>query len=196
MSDHHDGQTQPLTGSGVNQNNYGTVPAAIGSLGTNTDTSGRRFPRGRRGIATSPTGSGFPRTNTRGSQYEPHEHSPLAMRRPISVSGLKDTIKEQWRNTLKRTPSTYDPPLDDVRGDVDDTEATRVNGIRVWYSSFTSIDWLHDAVRRNLLPNRDTMYQQRHFRSKTRGGGSTFVVVNPFEAALRTCGTAQRDGSL
>lgn len=68
------------------------------------------------------------------------------MRRPLSVAGLKDTIKGQWNSTLRRT-ATYDPPLEDFKeDDVDDTEAARVNGIRVWYSSFTSIDWLHDAV--------------------------------------------------
>jgi hypothetical protein len=149
MSDHHDGQTQPLTGDGVNQKNYGTVPAARGSMGINTRTGGRKVLRGRRGI-------GFHRTNTRGSQYEPREHSPLATRGPISVAAFPETIKDQWRNPLKRTPSTYDPPLDSMRGHVDDTKAARANGIRVWYSSFTSIDWLHDAVRRNLLSNGDT----------------------------------------
>ena len=39
---------------------------------------------------------------------------------------------------------TYDPG----EGSESDTdEAARVNGVRVWYSSFTSIDWLHDVVR-------------------------------------------------
>jgi len=32
-----------------------------------------------------------------------------------------------------------------------DEEGARVNGIRVWYSSFTSIDWLHDAVCFHLI---------------------------------------------
>jgi hypothetical protein len=147
MSGHNDSQTQPLTRGSVSQTNYGAVPAASGGLGVSTGTGGRKFFRGRRGITTSPTSSSFPRTNTRGSQYETHEHSPVAMRRPVSVAGLKETIKDQWRNTLKHSSSTYDPPLDDARGDVDDMEAARVNGIRVWYSSFTSIDWLHDAVQ-------------------------------------------------
>jgi hypothetical protein len=136
-------QSQPLTGSATS--NYGTLPAS-GSLGVNTN--GRRTERGRRTRLTmNPSGPGFPRTSTRGSQYSPHEHSPLAIRRPISVAGLKETIKDSWRSTIRRTPSTYDPPLVDTRtGEVDDVEASRINGIRVWYSSFTSIDWLHDAV--------------------------------------------------
>jgi chloride channel 3/4/5 len=33
-------------------------------------------------------------------------------------------------------------------GDNADQEPdARINGIRVWYSSFTSIDWLHDAIK-------------------------------------------------
>lgn len=26
----------------------------------------------------------------------------------------------------------------------------KVNGIRVWYSSFTSVDWLHDAIKESV----------------------------------------------
>lgn len=136
MADQNHNQSQPLTGS--TSNNYGTLPTG-GSSGLNA--SARRHERGRRMRQTA--GSGFPRTNTRGSQYE---HSPLAIKRPISVAGLKETIRDSW-GTLKQIPSTYDPPLIDLRpGEPDDTEASRINGIRVWYSSFTSIDWLHDAV--------------------------------------------------
>jgi hypothetical protein len=46
-----------------------------------------------------------------------------------------------------RQQSTYDPPLSPKESEIEDSGgAARVNGIRVWYSSFTSIDWLHDAV--------------------------------------------------
>ena len=59
------------------------------------------------------------------------------------------------RSSIFRTQrpiSAYDasfPPLDGRRGEPDlDTEGVfRVNGIRVWYSSFSSIDWLHDAIK-------------------------------------------------
>ena len=149
MNDHNEGQSQPLAGAAAHQTSYGTLPVGGSALGITTSTTGRRHTtRGRRGMPNSPTGAGFPRTNTRGSYYDSHETSPLAIRRPMSVAGLKESIKDQWRSTLKRAPSTYDPPLEDLRGDdVDDAEAARVNGVRVWYSSFTSIDWLHDAVR-------------------------------------------------
>ena len=92
----------------------------------------------------SPASAHFPRTNTRDSHLE---NSLLGLRRPLSVAGLKESIKDGWRHTLKRTPSTYDAPFNESpEGQPDDTEAVRVNGVRVWYSSFTSIDWLHDAV--------------------------------------------------
>ncbi|KXN92468.1 H(+)/Cl(-) exchange transporter 3 [Leucoagaricus sp. SymC.cos] len=44
----------------------------------------------------------------------------------------------------QRPISTYDAPLNK---DSDEEPDTRINGIRVWYSSFTSIDWLHDAIK-------------------------------------------------
>jgi chloride channel 3/4/5 len=53
---------------------------------------------------------------------------------------------------LSRPISTYDDPhvkgaaVADVNADAD----AKVNGIRVWYSSFTSIDWLHDTIKDSL----------------------------------------------
>ncbi|TFK44756.1 voltage-gated chloride channel [Crucibulum laeve] len=46
----------------------------------------------------------------------------------------------------QRPISAYDAPLqskDDAETDID----AKINGIRVWYSSFSSIDWLHDAIK-------------------------------------------------
>jgi len=48
----------------------------------------------------------------------------------------------------QRPISAYDASL--VQGSRINPEAdpdVRTNGIRVWYSSFTSIDWLHDAIK-------------------------------------------------
>lgn len=52
---------------------------------------------------------------------------------------------------LSRPISAYDD-LFDVKGRAEpDADAdAKVNGIRVWYSSFTSIDWLHDAIKDSL----------------------------------------------
>lgn len=50
---------------------------------------------------------------------------------------------------LSRPISTYDDPLP-AEGDAEAVFDTKVNGIRVWYSSFTSIDWLHDTIKDSL----------------------------------------------
>jgi chloride channel 3/4/5 len=68
----------------------------------------------------------------------------------------------------QRPISAYDasfPPLDGRPGDPDlYTEGVvRANGIRVWYSSFTSIDWLHDAIK-------DSTRLYRLRRHKSVGG--------------------------
>jgi hypothetical protein len=49
---------------------------------------------------------------------------------------------------LGRPISTYDDPH--VRDDAEADADAKVNGIRVWYSSFTSIDWLHDTIKDSL----------------------------------------------
>jgi len=46
----------------------------------------------------------------------------------------------------ERPISAYDKPYEpetEANGDVD----AKINGVRVWYSSFSSIDWLHDAIK-------------------------------------------------
>jgi chloride channel 3/4/5 len=69
----------------------------------------------------------------------------------------------------QRPISAYDAsyaPLDGPPGepDLDTTEGVvRVNGIRVWYSSFSSIDWLHDAIKDSTRS-----YRLRH-RKSVRG---------------------------
>ena len=77
---------------------------------------------------------------------------PNFLSRPISTYDdplLRSPTSIQGPNFLSRPISTYDDPLhaqDDSEVDAD----ARVNGIRVWYSSFTSIDWLHDAIKDSL----------------------------------------------
>lgn len=63
----------------------------------------------------------------------------------------------------QRPISAYDAALrDDVEGDAD----VRINGIRVWYSSFTSIDWLHDAIKDSVRFAR--LRRRRSIRAKIR----------------------------
>jgi chloride channel 3/4/5 len=44
--------------------------------------------------------------------------------------------------------------------DLDTERVVRANGIRVWYSSFSSIDWLHDAIKDSMR-----MYRLRRHKS-------------------------------
>lgn len=44
----------------------------------------------------------------------------------------------------QRPISAYDTPLEDDREQAPDA---KTNGIRVWYSSYTSVDWLHDSIK-------------------------------------------------
>ncbi|EKM81010.1 hypothetical protein AGABI1DRAFT_37258 [Agaricus bisporus var. burnettii JB137-S8] len=63
----------------------------------------------------------------------------------------------------QRPITAYDAPLrDDVDGDAD----VRINGIRVWYSSFTSIDWLHDAIKDSVRFAR--LRRRRSLRAKIK----------------------------
>lgn len=83
--------------------------------------------------------------------------SPVGSRSPTS-----------FRNSLSylrsRPVSAYDTsnfPKEDPPGEPDTDVKT--NGIRVWYSSFTSIDWLHDAIK-------DSARQARLRRRKSSRG--------------------------
>ena len=51
---------------------------------------------------------------------------------------------------LSRPISTYDDPRVQAAAQADADADLKVNGIRVWYSSFTSIDWLHDTIKDSL----------------------------------------------
>ena len=84
----------------------------------------------------------LPDINTSLSQSVP----PTPVRTPATrenISGI------HFRRT--KTISTYDPPLtalyhsDNLRDS--HIPDTKWNGIRVWYSSFSSVDWLHDAIK-------------------------------------------------
>jgi len=55
----------------------------------------------------------------------------------------------------QRPISAYDPPFPSLvrpsgEPDLDAESVVRMNGIRVWYSSFSSIDWLHDAIKDSM----------------------------------------------
>ncbi|KAK2463234.1 hypothetical protein APHAL10511_004889 [Amanita phalloides] len=62
---------------------------------------------------------------------------------PHTRSGLRDLAS---RLNSQRPISAYDVALRIKDGNEQDADA-RINGIRVWYSSYSSIDWLHDAIK-------------------------------------------------
>lgn len=62
---------------------------------------------------------------------------------PYSPASFRDI---SFARLSTRPKSTYDAPLQIKDGESPEPDA-QVNGIRVWYSSFTSIDWLHDAIK-------------------------------------------------
>jgi chloride channel 3/4/5 len=88
---------------------------------------------------------------------------------PDSPTQLYGTLGRTSLFRSQRPVSAYDasfPALDGGRpGEADlDTEGViRANGIRVWYSSFSSIDWLHDAIK-------DSTRLYRLRRHKSVGG--------------------------
>lgn len=65
----------------------------------------------------------------------------------------------------QRPISAYDAPLVD-HASVDDDLHAKTNGIRVWYSSFSSIDWLHDAIKDSIRFSR--IRRGKSIRSKLR----------------------------
>lgn len=62
---------------------------------------------------------------------------------PFTTSPFRDL---SFARLSTRPISSYDQPLEIKGGETPDADA-KVNGIRVWYSSFTSIDWLHDTIK-------------------------------------------------
>lgn len=103
---------------------YGTLPTR--RRGQNKSTAPRR------NLSQIPILPNLQRTRTGSFSHLSFPTSPF---RDLSFARLST-----------RPISSYDEPLHTKDGIVSDADA-KVNGIRVWYSSFTSIDWLHDAIK-------------------------------------------------
>ncbi|GJJ06281.1 hypothetical protein Clacol_000472 [Clathrus columnatus] len=65
---------------------------------------------------------------------------------PHSVTPFATLPRLSKRVSFFKRPTVYDAITEDTAAK-DGSEAINPNGIRVWYSSFTSIDWLHDAIK-------------------------------------------------
>ncbi|KAK7057143.1 chloride channel protein [Favolaschia claudopus] len=88
--------------------------------------------------------------------------TPPVLRSP-SISGFRDLAYS--RLSSQRPISSYDTPREIVLDDDKELDA-RINGVRVWYSSFTSIDWLHDAIKDSVRFSR--LRRRKSLRARVR----------------------------
>ncbi|KAG6820745.1 hypothetical protein H0H93_012391 [Arthromyces matolae] len=108
----------------------------------------------------------LPRSRHRGSSLTIRGTIPQTTRRRSNASALPTpSIRDLTfsRLSIERPISAYDAPLQ-YKGETD--ADTKVNGIRVWYSSFSSIDWLHDAIKDSARFSR--LRNRKSFRSRLR----------------------------
>jgi chloride channel 3/4/5 len=68
--------------------------------------------------------------------------SPLNINSSASFRDLS-----YFRVGTQRPISAYDAPYSNTKPGASEDLDAKTNGIRVWYSSFSSIDWLHDAIK-------------------------------------------------
>ncbi|EMD37662.1 hypothetical protein CERSUDRAFT_114309 [Gelatoporia subvermispora B] len=88
----------------------------------------------------------------------------------------------------QRPISAYDAPVvRDTLGVGEPETQVKANGIRVWYSSFTSIDWLHDAIKdsvRQARLRRGRSTRARLRRQLDRSVGWVIVSIVGFFTAV------------
>lgn len=74
----------------------------------------------------------------------------------VPTTGLSSPVGSVLRKLRRKAsniglslgkPDTYDEDIGKDSDAEDDEPAQTANGTRVWYSSYVTIDWLHDAVR-------------------------------------------------
>ena len=119
------GETETLRPSILHNTSYGTLPNSARTKKSHSKLGIRRGLGSLPGISIPGFSASTP-------------HSP--------VSGTPRTTRGELSQFRSRPISAYDKPVVPIRADSQEEEVdVRTNGIRVWYSSFTSIDWLHDA---------------------------------------------------
>lgn len=141
----------------------------------------------------SATGAGFPSYGTmpRGSADRLAQSFP-GPEAPLLGLNLRSSRPKSFFDTFgRRQPTAYDGhgTIDTVREGEED-EGARINGIRVWYSSFTSIDWLHDAVCILFMTHPTgqltASFSLAFCRLKIRPARYAFVVVDQLAADCLT----------
>ncbi|TFK75368.1 hypothetical protein BDN72DRAFT_954992 [Pluteus cervinus] len=134
---------------------YGTVQSSGGRTVRNSPLNPRRS------LSLIPGVNQLYRTSTLLSNAS-GPMSPL-----LSPVGLRGRAYSRIGSQRQRPISAYDAPLDTKDGSQPETDiSSRINGIRVWYSSFTSVDWLHDAIKDSLRYSR--LRKRKSVRARIR----------------------------
>lgn len=138
----------------------------------------------------SATGAGFPSYGTMSrSDNDRMAHSLPGPEEPLLGLDLRRSRPTSFFGTLRRRPPTaYDGQtnIDTVQEGGED-EGARINGVRVWYSSFTTIDWLHDAIKdsaRTLHIRRRKSVRGRLLNMADRTIGWIIVTIVGFLTAI------------
>ncbi|KAG8971918.1 hypothetical protein FRB90_010363, partial [Tulasnella sp. 427] len=113
--------------------------ASYGSLGNSRSRGWRKGRRGSRQATADQAGAAPSAQDYLGDYAAEGRMSPLSR-----IQSRSSAFFAQFRRPI----SAYDAVGGfDVNNENPEEEGARVNGVRVWYSSFTSIDWLHDAIK-------------------------------------------------
>lgn len=182
-------------------NNVHVHSGAENSLSIHTDISRRVQPTEEtRVLRRSNTSYGTltPSPNHQASSFGSPTRRPFSqqraatfLRRTLSstTSVAYPTLRARAlsRLTAERPISAYDAPLNNTDDVAPDTDA-KINGIRVWYSSFSSIDWLHDSIKDSVrfarLRKRHTSLRGRIRSTIDKSLGWFVVTVVGFLSAV------------
>ncbi|CAL1706418.1 unnamed protein product [Somion occarium] len=160
-------ETATLRPSVTQNTSYGTLPSFPPTKKTSSSLSVRR------GLISLP-GLSIPLFSASTT------HSP--------VSTPPHTARGEPSHFRSRPISAYDQPIGATQPEPPEAEVdVQTNGIRVWYSSFTSIDWLHDAIKdsaRRARLRRRRSRRGRFLRQLDRSIGWVIVIIVGFLTAV------------
>lgn len=93
---------------------------------------------------------------------------------PASPSGsVFQRLKRTASHIAFNRPATYDNDSEDDYDEQED-DGKRANGTRVWYSSYVTIDWLHDAIKESSRIRRVRSLARRSFRGAVMNAWDRF----------------------
>ncbi|WRT68309.1 uncharacterized protein IL334_005285 [Kwoniella shivajii] len=111
-----------------------------------------------------------------------HVHSPL-FANPSKPQSPTGSVMRKLRKTASAVgigvgrPDNYDDEASRGRADdemLEDDEGERANGTRVWYSSYVTIDWIHDAIKESSRVRRLRVGAHKSLRGKFINGWDRF----------------------